>query len=609
MKILYISFFYLLLSNISIQADNDLQLIVLFDWDRERIDKSLGNVNYVPNDDGWGPPTANLVTALAQKAAPILVTSSLWHNFIARRKIFKDFLNGQGIQYKNKYIRFSTNEAITKFQKKVQAYFQANGKQILGNFGGNIRRELDSYFLCYATPFKKDDWIIKKVSDYIYILIPKTYIEHVRSIKLPKNKRNFVTTLSKDELRIGLKIDKMTTMSYENAVNPTKHKLSFDSNKYQQLLKDKDIKNFTQLKRLNIVQPEATVISKHFIKVLSDIFVTQWDLIDKSKNIEKTEKNRALYLHSWHIYLDGHGSPSTPGVLQEINFYGRKIRVEFAYLAGIEFLAFREWLSFLNNSINTEFFFYESCYSGGQHLKKLYEHQWDYPTRRGTYIKVKPDIFTYLIVVGNLAYTATWTNMPTIHPPFTRIHLDNIQVAYGVNFTSFFQASKKYFAINKVAVSQKKLYFETRSQLQLEQTKLRSMMTGQPFPADVWNKIDTSITLKKNTLKSLQFITLNGVIDYVHDVNKHQPAVRYPGTEWFVPLPLKEEKQYAARIRFETQQQINVRKREQARIAEQIKKQAEKHVAIAATHQTNDMMRSLQILRQKLLQLTRMLVL
>lgn len=155
MKVLYIAVLCLFFPHITMQADDSRQLIVLFDWNRERISKDLDKTLYTPGDDGWGPPTGNLVTALAQKGAPIFVTSSLWHNFVARRKVFKDFLDDKGMSYKNTYVRFSTNQAITQFQKRVQAYFQANGQRVLGNFGSAVRSELDSYFMCYVTPFKK----------------------------------------------------------------------------------------------------------------------------------------------------------------------------------------------------------------------------------------------------------------------------------------------------------------------------------------------------------------------------------------------------------------------------------------------------------------------
>lgn len=98
--------------------------------------------------DGWGPITADFITALAQKAAPIIVTSSVLHNFIARRKIFKDFLEGRGLLYKNKYAYFSEKQA-KQLETIIPAYFQENQKFFKP--GNPVSLELTSFF--YVMPY------------------------------------------------------------------------------------------------------------------------------------------------------------------------------------------------------------------------------------------------------------------------------------------------------------------------------------------------------------------------------------------------------------------------------------------------------------------------
>lgn len=553
------------------------RLIVLFDWQEEGISQDLDKTTYSAEKNGWGPISANLITALAQKAAPIIVTSHLWHNFVARRKLLKDFLEGHGQDYK-KYTRFKNETAIKQFKTYIQAYFQPNGEKILGGFESPIRKELESYFLSYITPFEEKDWVLKKASNYIYVLIPQMYLLQLRSKPLPKTERNFATRLEDNDLYLGLKIAAMPTMSYQDALNPDKHKITID---YAQLLNEQGL--LTPL-HYGINPPEAIILSWHFINMLKNIFVTTLDLIDKNKDVEKTELNRALYLYKWHIYLNGHGS-----ILKEIDIADTSIRVQSAYLAGMEFLAFREWLFFLNSSINTEFLFYESCYSGGPQLQKPYEFQWDYSTGKTKKIETKSDVFKYTIVAGNFAYTLTKYEMPFILPPFKKAKFTEIHINYRVQFVAFFKAIERYFSIDHIAIAQKDIFFDTFKKLKALKNTLRGKIS-LVYLYQTNNAIENLI----NALEKIHFITLSSVIDYVHNVERNRPAVRYPGTEWFVPLPMDEKQEIIERIRWETDQQKEAREKEKKRIKNII----EQHISGEST-----LRKTLHTLKQKLVQL------
>lgn len=561
------------------------RLAIFFDWGIEVASRELEKAEYDPNNRQKEPVLTYFLIALAQKAAPIIVTSSLWHSFVTRRKIFEDFLEGDGLSYK-KYTRFKEEATIKQFQTYTRAYFQPNGEQILGWAGQPIRMELDKYFFCYAIPFQENDWILKKASDYIYVLIPNAYLEQLKKSKelekseeqkkvfeevkktfKEQNKDKQIKELSDDDFYLGLKISKMEIMSYQDALDPDKHKLSIDRSKITELLNPKDVKMATLLPSL----PENFILGKHFINIINDIFVTMQDLV-VNKNAEKTELNQALYLHKWHIYQVGHGSSSSPGALQEINLAGVKVPTEWALQAGIELFTFREWLSFLQTSIKTEFLYYETCYSGGDHLKKLYEHQWDYPKT----IVQKPDIFRYMIVTGNQLYTTTESkaNMSdrNLSIPYKKALRDEIKMRYPIEFPSFFEAVKKYFSLDHIDLSDKKPYFDILKQITALQTDLqtRAMTT-----LNDWKMISD---LRKS-LEKLNFITLYAVISYVHEITKdNQPAVRYPGTEWFVPVPLDEKEQLAARLRFETSPERIAREAEEKRIKDLITEQAKKHI-------------------------------
>jgi hypothetical protein len=306
-----------------LHAQTPRNLIVTLDWYNERIAEELNDTTSKPEEieKSFGPVTGELTAALAQKAAPIITTSSLWHNFVAHRRLFEDFLADQGFKYKNKYKRFN-DATIEKFQETVQAYFQPSGEKLRGSPTEEV---LFDYLLCYGIPFEKDDWIIKKASDYIkddwiikkasdyiYVLVPKEYLEKLKSNPLPQSKseRNFAMKLEDDDLYLGLKITAMPTMSYQDALDPDKHKLSIDEANYTQLISQKDMQMIMELSKKKITVVGSFIIGKHFINILKDIFVTQRDLVDKNKDDTKTDLNRALFLHKWHIYLTGHGDES-----------------------------------------------------------------------------------------------------------------------------------------------------------------------------------------------------------------------------------------------------------------------------------------------------------
>ncbi|KKM83434.1 hypothetical protein LCGC14_1309420, partial [marine sediment metagenome] len=77
-------------------------------------------------------------------------------------------------------------------------------------------------------------------------------------------------------------------------------------------------------------------------------------------------------------------------------------------------LTFSKLLSFVNNQINTNFLFYETCYSGGLHLVEPFEKAMLYPPiAKGAPQRMvrAADIFNYTIAAGTVSHVTTMNVM------------------------------------------------------------------------------------------------------------------------------------------------------------------------------------------------------
>lgn len=589
-------------------------IIMLLDWDQETVGYDLNKLQFNVNDQGFGPPSYSIITHLGEKAAPMLISSSNWRNVVERRKMFGDFLAGKGKQYLNKFTRFSNEKIIKEFEVWMQSYYNRAGKNILKNSKDPLFMETFSYFLCHAALFEKAAWIIKKVSDYLYLFIPKQYLEKVQQEKLADQPRSFVKNLSQDELSLGLKINSMQSMSYEDALNPNKHKQAIALE--QQLMRPADFKNLDNIIQQGGTVQEKVIFSKHVLKVLPELFVTRADLkAQDDLQQDVTRAQEALYLHDWFLYMNGHGSPTSVipvGEQYHTQAY-RSLFIDFAFLAGLDLAAFRDLLFFLNWKVNTLFLMYETCFSGGHHLLKVFEHHWTFPDwaenlkkqkskvtpvpenrvkfeKPGMKLVAQADIFNYMIVAGNLAHTETWTDSPSFSIPFSKA--EPIVRNYSMLFNDFFASAHKYFRVSKSSIQQKKRYFQVLQEIDIWKKKFLTAV-GEQQRNEVINKI---VDLKQE-LQTMSYITLNGVIQFVHNLDtKHQyfthPAVRYANTEWFVPLALPQKAQQQARIRFEEGSEMERLKDEQKKSKELFEQWSKKYVEkIAPTNTQQDFLK------------------
>ncbi|MGE0009901.1 MAG: hypothetical protein AB7F19_05110 [Candidatus Babeliales bacterium] len=277
-----------------------------------------------------------------------------------------------------------------------------------------------SYGVFYGSnpSFRFNDWIIKKLSDYLYLFVPKSYLNAVKAKKDSFNQDlNTVTALTQVDRELGMKVSKFPDMSQKDLFNVGYHKAYIEVKNYNNMMRKNAHTTMQQLiSSGNEHIAEIYFFSQHVLYMLGKLLITRADLISKidpRKNIaqfkEDTEKNEALLLHEWLVYLDGHGSPSDTGQIQPIiinrpGYYPGPSNIGIT--AGLEHNSFQQLLKFFNGSVVTGGMLYASCFAGGQHLAKLYEKEWD-AFLRNPQKQVKKDSYNYLILTTNIWYTET----------------------------------------------------------------------------------------------------------------------------------------------------------------------------------------------------------
>ena len=532
MNIKLASFFIMLFTFGSLQCNGSRQLIILIDWNGETVAKDLDTDHFDSMLPGFGPVTAALATALRQKTAPILVTSCVWNNFVERRKIFHNFREDKTKTYLGKYKKLDTQQKINEFREKILAYFSPNGEKIIGDYNNPhslIKEEMNGYLICAAVTFLKKDWIIKKDSNYFYLLVPQDYLRALLKGPQPPKSPALEKTISRNELLLGLKIDHMSDMSYEDALDPSKHIVKIDKLQIKDLVHEQDYEAIRYSTHTYL--DNQLIISSHFIKILPSVFITKADLIDKNHNEKKTEESKAHFLFSWHMYLLGHGSESAHEHIEKKYEAGVHSSHDFALTAGLEISDFRNFLSFLEQLINTKFLFYTTCHSGGHQLKKLYEHYWKFPALKPGDIphrRFVQDVYTFMIVTSNIEDTLTTDSKPFVVPPFSNVSLDKIQIIYFIDFSGFFNAIQKYFNMSKVTASQKKQYFELQKDLDI----LRKAISISKFKLQLHNWL---ILYNNNDIKKLKKKTYS--IRFYYTQRNYRICKRYINTPTWRSLP------------------------------------------------------------------------
>ncbi len=365
------------------------RLIMLFDPNNQES----------PTSDSYAL-TNRLIANLEQKAAPILVSESLWHNFVIRRKRYPE-LTIKDPFYKEFDALYHNVQNVIKQHATPSDPMPPSLENALRNIpvntpelqqGNPIRRQIETDFICYKTHFDPSEWTIRYITDFAYLLVPNTYEQQV-------NKNNTTTIILQDlpagkklserELILGLKIDQLQAVP-EPLEIPLK--TTYPNQK----------------------QTHANMDLGTILVTRTDLGL--WPLLSASAAAnEKNEK----YLATWNILLAGHGKSDTAAedtlkleYLSKNLDYGKKIlenaqqtgmpqeniatleekvkkakeafekfqthlasQKGVAFIAGLEVSTFKKLLNFFNTAVNTGVFFYSTCFGSGKNLDAPYQHE------------------------------------------------------------------------------------------------------------------------------------------------------------------------------------------------------------------------------------------
>lgn len=234
------------------------------------------------------------LTAFVQGAGPIIVSASLIANVRQRTHPMQD-------DQQKLFDRFTALRNATTH----------DDTEIL---------EMKSIMLSIAS-FNEDTikkWIIKRINDSLYLLLPKTYVTDLQIAISDVEAYQPNSPLTSAEKIVGIKINHMQTV--------------------------------TDIDTIKKPLP-APPIPFYFMEAL-------WDEQHATSNIFVTNneyaKNMFNTIPIWSILISGHG------------YYGTGV-------AALLFAQFKQFLTFLEKKLNTALLYYVSCYAAGVNNKLLYE--------------------------------------------------------------------------------------------------------------------------------------------------------------------------------------------------------------------------------------------
>lgn len=247
------------------------------------LDDSETEIDAVSND---------LITALAQNAGPIIVSASLLVNVFSKDTGQFKYEDPKDLVKKFEGLQFAVDKEEAIIAKK--------------------------YILLRALAFDPNSWIIKKISDSMYLFIPHYYLKSLHIRIDPTKLINDRKEVSEVELQLGLKVNHMETVDFDNIIN--RHVIEHTSADY-------------------FVNELYNARTK-----TSSIFCTN------SEYYENEFFNYPL----WSIYMSGHG----------------ELR---SLIVGLNLEDFKLLLDFLENKINCRLLMYTSCYAAGLNNETIFK--------------------------------------------------------------------------------------------------------------------------------------------------------------------------------------------------------------------------------------------
>ncbi|CDK30734.1 hypothetical protein [Candidatus Babela massiliensis] len=496
-SVIFISFVTLIFpqnSNLrDIKIPNREMVILLENMNMESIDKTLNTKSDYSSrteiqPSGIGAMTGSYLIALHQQAAPMIVSRDLIANALEHKKLFYDFLNLDINQLCKKYLntkKFESKTFLKQFKDcciySYNGYCQMNNiirnsieknlqnvlldnyvkdkrfnykyaptllKNICGDGhfisgpSGVIYFEMMINIICYTVGY--NDWIIKKITDDLYLLIPKKYLNSLdislEDIKYNKNVSRFTTT----ELKLGLKVNHMQDIDFNEATLFSKSinkKENFIDSLKKVFIDKKDLKKHKIIWSVycgghglyvspeNIFLPQLSILEKYYNDQLND---KRFENLKKALEIDYNQ----IYQHPESQLFDN--CCQSLGIIKEEKRKINDIKETYknngiindidtskGVIVSLSKEDFKNLLMFLNNNIDTAFLYYTSCYAGGLHLVEPYTEN------------NKPLIFNYDIVSGTLAENMSMQEMPLIFiPPYfninnrTNLGVENVSIKH-----------------------------------------------------------------------------------------------------------------------------------------------------------------------------------
>ena len=285
--------------------------------DREGVHENIGSPQrrYLMN---------KLQSAIQEQASPLLISASLWENFLEKRESIKQMSLLPNTPEKKTLELYRTinEELCNAYQDFRQRGFDPiqsthwmlsiiNEKYYL-NPEEFVPDSLNAALMSALTPFHPEEWEGYTDHSSLVLLIPKKYIEEKKASMPPAE----MPGISEKEYLLGLKVDHLTRLT---------------------LLED------PVYCHLQLQKERADVQS------LFQFFVTRQD---------------CALPYFWNVVLSGHGG----------NFYQEVPEpLSKTLIADLTCEEFRDLLDFFENKISLKCLCYATCYGSGNHIKMIFD--------------------------------------------------------------------------------------------------------------------------------------------------------------------------------------------------------------------------------------------
>lgn len=447
--IIIILSFFNIISCSDIKIPNRDMIILIENLEIENLENSLNKIRSKdfkePEPSGIGAITGTYLIAMHQEAAPILANKSIVINALKHKDLFNNFLELSIKDLAKKYLnteKFKKIRFLKKYKncciysldrfkqinKEIKDFIDKNNidnklieskvfslikdkrfneKYAPYNAKSSIHSEMIINIICYSINY--DNWILKEVDDNFCLLIPKKYLDKLslryEDIKYKNYKKKSENKLTTTEINFGLKLNHLKDIKFKDLVNKNK----------------KFINIIETFKKLFINKNKSKDIVWNFYATghgyyesFDKIFIAQLEKLRSyyRSKLKVKSKFENKYLENLRVVNKEIKKLKSLEYLPLVN----NVDILSGVILSMSKEDFRNLLIFFNNYINTAFFCYESCFSGGKHLIEPY----------------KDLVLNYDVVSGSVSENLSMQLMPLINiPPY---YYKNNSENYKINF-------------------------------------------------------------------------------------------------------------------------------------------------------------------------------